>query len=398
MMPRFMRLFLLITAVLLLASAAPAEAKPTTKDCFACHDRAAFQKRVKHQPVVGGDCSVCHSPHVARHQGLLQQQVQSLCYFCHPTAAAEHRRGLAHEPVRLGECLACHDPHSSDHPGLLSRIGAESCFDCHSELPRKFRHTHTPYAKGECASCHRAHQSEQPYLLVKDAAALCLNCHSAQTVKQKHPNYPVAPGNCSSCHNPHGSDRPALVRNLLHQPYREGCKSCHSGQQPVTVQNCLSCHPQVGEEMASSNNHLVRYGNNSCTACHSPHAGDQPGLLKGKERHICWSCHESTFQRTEQAAHQHPLTKTKEGSCTQCHALHGSNHPAMVKGPINTVCISCHAEHEQFTHPIGEQVFDPRTGQMMTCISCHATRGSEHEKHLRHDGRRALCTQCHRDH
>jgi predicted CXXCH cytochrome family protein len=78
--------------------------------------------------------------------------------------------------------------------------------------------------------------------------------------------------------------------------------------------------------------------------------------------------------------------------------MHGSNHPAMFKGPINSVCIACHTTHETFTHPIGETVYDPRTGQMMTCSSCHTTKGTEHENHLKFAGTRDLCVQCHRDH
>jgi predicted CXXCH cytochrome family protein len=69
----------------------------------------------------------------------------------------------------------------------------------------------------------------------------------------------------------------------------------------------------------------------------------------------------------------------------------------MARAPINTACAGCHKKHAEFTHPIGEKVYDPRTGQMMTCASCHITKGSEHEAHLRHDGHRDLCVQCHRD-
>jgi predicted CXXCH cytochrome family protein len=69
----------------------------------------------------------------------------------------------------------------------------------------------------------------------------------------------------------------------------------------------------------------------------------------------------------------------------------------MTKGPVNGVCIACHVKHEEFTHPIGENVFDPRTGQVMTCASCHASKGTEYPYHLRFSGRRDLCIQCHRD-
>jgi predicted CXXCH cytochrome family protein len=145
--------------------------------------------------------------------------------------------------------------------------------------------------------------------------------------------------------------------------------------------------------MASSHNHLVRFGDNGCMACHSPHAGDDERLLKGKERHVCGKCHEATFKRHDSAKFKHKLT----GACNDCHAPHGSNHPAMAKAPINEVCSGCHGKHGVFTHPIGEGVFDPRTGQMMTCASCHASKGTDYAFHTRFSGTRDLCTQCHRD-
>jgi predicted CXXCH cytochrome family protein len=259
-------------------------------------------------------------------------------------------------------------------------------------MPKKFKNTHAPYAKGQCASCHQSHQSSYPYLLVKDAKSLCLGCHPIGSVRQKHPNFPAEPDNCGSCHNPHGSDRPALVRNILHAPYADGCQDCHAGKGiPVVIDTCLGCHPEVSEQMASTHNHLVRYEDNGCMACHSPHAGDDKRLLKGKERHICGKCHEATFQRWESAKFSHQMTD----ACNNCHAPHGSNHPAMAKAPINTVCSECHGQHGVFTHPIGEGVFDPRTGQVLTCASCHASKGTDNDYHTRFNRKKALCVQCH---
>ena len=67
MLPRFLvRLVFMSGLTLLIAGQVKALA---AIDCFQCHDRAAFQKRVKHEPAAGGDCLSCHSPHVARFAG-----------------------------------------------------------------------------------------------------------------------------------------------------------------------------------------------------------------------------------------------------------------------------------------------------------------------------------------
>jgi len=360
-------------------------------DCFSCHERGVFQKRVNHEPASSGECLSCHSPHVARFKGLLQEQVKDLCYSCH-TDQAENQKRIVHEPVKKGECLGCHNPHASDQPGLLTDRLAATCFSCHDKLPKSFKHTHAPYAQGSCDACHDPHQSDNPYLLLKDQESLCLGCHSKQSVLQKHANFPAEITDCSSCHNPHGSSRPGLIRNVLHAPYAEGCSACHTGKNtPVLIDACLQCHPEVSEQMASSHNHLVRYADNGCMACHSPHAGDDKRLLKGKERHICGTCHEATFQRYDAAEYKHGMTD----ACNNCHAPHGSNHPAMAKAEINAVCSECHGQHGVFTHPIGDKVFDPRTGQKMTCISCHASKGTDYQFHTRYERKKALCVQCH---
>ena len=361
-------------------------------DCFSCHDRDAFQKRFNHDPAAAGACLSCHNPHVARFEALLQEQVKDLCYSCHAEAAKKQARGLVHKPVRTGECLGCHNPHGSNQAGLLNDRLAATCFGCHQEMPRKYKNTHKPYADGDCASCHLPHQSEYPYLLAASQDQLCQKCHSKADIGNKHKNFPAELKNCGSCHNPHGSDRPALIRNMLHEPYAKGCSSCHKGKNtPVTIDTCLKCHPEVSEQMASSHNHLVRYQDNGCMACHSPHAGDDKRLLKGKERHVCGSCHEATFARHQEKDYKHQMTD----ACDNCHAPHGSNHPAMFKASINDVCSECHGQHGVFTHPIGDNVFDPRTGQMMTCGSCHASKGTDYEYHTRFERKKALCVQCH---
>jgi len=361
-------------------------------DCFMCHDRAAFQQRLKHEPVAEGDCFACHSPHAARFGGLLQKQVKDLCYSCHTDAAEKQNQGVVHQPVKRGECLGCHNPHSSEQSGLLKDRLAQTCFSCHTDLPKKFKNTHAPYAKGQCDACHRPHQSSFANLLRKDPETLCLGCHKLVDLNKKHPNFPAKLGKCGTCHNPHGSDRPGLIRNVLHAPYADGCQDCHTGKgASVPIDTCLECHPDVSEQMASSHNHLVRYGDNGCMACHSPHAGDDGRLLKGKERHTCGKCHEATFKRYEDSKFKHTMTD----ACNNCHAPHGSNHPAMFKAPISEVCSECHGQHGVFTHPIGENIFDPRTGQTLTCESCHASKGSDYPYHTRLSGTKDLCVQCH---
>jgi predicted CXXCH cytochrome family protein len=382
-------------AALVVLLAAPGGSEAAV-NCFDCHDRGNFQKRVPHEPASSGDCLSCHNAHVARFEGLLQTKVKDLCFSCHGELEEKFSQGRVHLPVRQGECLGCHNPHSSNQDGLLKKSRSEICFDCHTELPKKFKNTHSPYAKGQCDSCHLPHQSANDNLLIKDPESLCGVCHTPKAVQQAHPGFPEKPNNCVSCHNPHGSDRPGMIKNVLHPPYEEGCNDCHTGKgTPVLIDACLECHPDVSEQMASSHNHLVRYGDNGCTACHSPHAGDDERLLKaGKERHICGACHEATFERRDSSQYKHPATE----ACNDCHAPHGSNYPSMMKNYPVDVCRDCHSQHVAFTHPVGLYTFDPRTGQQVTCAACHATKGTEFPFHTRGDSNKELCLPCHPEH
>jgi predicted CXXCH cytochrome family protein len=59
------------------------------------------------------------------------------------------------------------------------------------------------------------------------------------------------------------------------------------------------------------------------------------------------------------------------------------------------VCTKCHAGHQQFGHPIGAGVIDPRNGKPMTCLSCHNAHVSTQKMLLIDNPQRALCVQCH---
>ncbi len=135
---RPMTIVMTLTAIFCLLQTEQAGAKVTV-DCFSCHDREAFQKKVKHEPVASGECLSCHSPHVARYKGMLQKKVKDLCYSCHTERAEQQSQGFVHKPVEQGECLGCHNPHASDQAALLKDRPGEICFTCHTEIAQKIQ-------------------------------------------------------------------------------------------------------------------------------------------------------------------------------------------------------------------------------------------------------------------
>lgn len=363
------------------------------KLCFSCHDRKNFAKTVVHLPVAKGECESCHNPHVAKYKGLLRKETDRLCGGCHENVGKMTKRTTqVHKPVLDGQCLACHDPHSSAVKGLLKEKNQkESCLKCHENLAKGSAYTHQPFAKGECSACHQPHQSERLYLLVAEPDDLCRSCHKG-TLAEFHKNFPAKPAACLTCHNPHGSSRKGLIKDFLHEPFKSGCTDCHEASGvKVSTEKCLECHAEVREKAMSVHNHMNSNTGNSCINCHSPHASDGEKLFKTRLEQICRTCHSDTFQNYFGKLHSHPNV----GACADCHEVHGSNNMAMLKGDGNKVCNGCHKSQGQFTHPVGEGVFDPRTGVVMTCVSCHYPHGTDYPFNLKLEGSKDLCIQCH---
>ncbi len=373
----------------LLFTAGHAEAGRT---CDSCHPKSSFPGKNVHKPVAQGKCTQCHNPHVAKFEGLLQKQGGDLCYSCHDRERKTFKAGVMHQPVYDGECLACHSAHASDQKGLLSRPLAESCFNCHKPLAEKeFAVRHKPFDKGNCVACHQPHNADNFQLLKKDSDALCLGCHAQPGTIKGHAGFPGKVGECLTCHSPHGSSRKGLIRENIHAPYKEGCASCHDKKNIKSAELCLSCHAGVREQMLSPHSHMFA-GDDGCVECHSPHASDTVGLLKAPDKQLCRSCHTNTFERNRISLHPHPETE----KCTDCHAAHGSNRHVMLNADGNALCSRCHETQGEFSHPVGVEIVDHRTGQSMTCLSCHDPMGTEYRYHLKLSGKKALCVQCHR--
>jgi predicted CXXCH cytochrome family protein len=359
--------------------------------CFQCHKEADFSKKTVHRPVAEGQCGLCHNPHVARFEGLLQQSGADLCYKCHQDEAAAFRKGITHQPVRQGACLTCHDPHASEAKALTKGRLSDNCFACHKDLPAKYKYTHSPYAKGDCPACHRPHSAQNPQMLNSKPETLCISCHKGDSLRQAHRGFPQEPTGCLTCHSPHGSGSKALIRDVLHSPFKKGCSECHS-QGRMGAENCLRCHEKIRGQVGAIHSHLMDNPINSCTTCHTPHAGDEKNLLKGSQSYICRSCHEDTFQRYQDRLYIHSGAL----DCKSCHAVHGSDNLAMLREGGNDSCSRCHETQGKFSHPVGEKILDHRTGQMVTCVSCHNPMGTDYKYDLKLSGEKDLCVECHR--
>ncbi|GAB4339660.1 MAG: cytochrome c3 family protein [Desulfobulbaceae bacterium] len=385
------KIVLLIIAAALCALFADQACAASKEACFSCHDKSQFSDKIVHDPVRSGECTTCHNPHVARYAGLLRYEGGSLCYSCHEDAAGAFQQGIVHEPINRNQCTVCHTPHTGPEKGLIRKDIKLDCLRCHSSLKDSYRYTHEPYRTGECRACHLPHNSDNSMLLVTTREKICGECHDAADLAGAHKGFPGTLRMCLSCHSPHGSSRKGMVRDFLHEPFKEGCADCHEGGAgSVPVSACIECHPGVMDEMRSTHSHIGGRGN-SCVNCHSPHAGDEKRLLIMREKQVCAQCHRPSIDMYKNSPFRHQSID----NCTDCHYPHGGSDMAMLKGNGLEVCALCHEDQGSFTHPVGPDVPDPRTGRMMTCITCHNPMGTNYPDNLILDGKEKLCVQCH---
>ncbi len=159
---------------------------------------------------------------------------------------------------------------------------------------------HPPIASGDCARCHAPHASAHPSQLRTPLAENCAGCHAASAAWSERAvvHDPVTGGGCLTCHEVHGGD----VEGML------------TSDVPGL---CLDCHDTGAAFVAAHSGRSITDAD--CTACHGPHASDQPGLLR---------------------AHRHAPFAAND--CGTCHdALEGGGGFTIAAAP-GDMCLKCH--------------------------------------------------------
>jgi predicted CXXCH cytochrome family protein len=375
--------------------------------CLVCHDlENAMTARVKHAPFESGECSACHNPHVSRFDALLLERPQSLCVKCHGGLQDALERAVVHAPAADGRCVECHQPHGGDHAKLLSKPARELCLDCHAEISDWESRSvqHPPFVRGNCADCHDPHGADYPGLASKPGSRICSGCHTVDAAfTQRHGGYPVESAPCRQCHDPHSSDRAGLFRAKLHAPFEDGdCTTCHvdaGAKNPFALvagqaRLCGQCHEQQVEESKTGPFTHVSAGGGRCTDCHNPHSGDSDSLLNTNIQAVCLECHDPGGASSKEPGR---FVTHSDLDCSACHAPHAADRPLMLKVDSVELCGECHTHQHGVRHPLGEETRDPRSGDPMTCLSCHGVHDAPYDMYLLGAPDRDLCLGCHKD-
>lgn len=346
--------------------------------CLMCHDDPSAGQPHVH-PALEDGCTSCHNPHAGPADKMLPAQGDALCYECHDDKTA----GKAHVHSALEDgCTSCHDPHAGAAEKMLSASGEKLCYECHdSKVDGAV--VHGPVEAGECTICHDPHASDSDYQLAEPGVDLCLMCHEskADAVRGEHV-HPIVEDGCTNCHNPHNGPQQFMlpeegdalclmchddIQELMQSDYPhygldEGCTACHdahgTGELRMFVVKadrlCYSCHDDKELEFAAYKSQHQPVANGTCWACHAPHGGDRPMLLKGNwpekfyvpysadAYSLCISCHgskmfeygrtsvETNFRNGDRNLHYLHVNKEKGRVCNVCHGVHGTNQEDLI--------------------------------------------------------------------
>jgi predicted CXXCH cytochrome family protein len=383
------------------------------KNCLNCHD--GFEEILKnpyvHTPVKTWECTGCHNPHASAHGKFLDADPKVICVRCHAKVFPVNPVSI-HKVAADGGCVNCHDPHAAKYKFNLLKEGGALCGECHKALGERIaavKFKHAPVEKG-CANCHDPHASATAGKLLKEnVPALCLKCHDTEKInfQKQHMNFPMAGTRCTSCHNPHGSNQQGLLYDNVHNPFaNRKCTQCHEGPSsptPLKVKAggfdlCRGCHSNmINEALAKNRLHWPLLDRNGCLNCHNPHASDQKALLAASMMDVCGRCHNDTISKLKTVKSKHP--PVAEGTCMVCHSAHASDQVLLLNKPsVIDICGECHDWQKHSTHPIGDEVKDPRNGNLtITCLSCHRSHGTDNNKMLHSPTQTEMCTNCHKE-
>ncbi len=264
----------------------------------------------------------------------------------------------AHSPYQDGDCSLCHQNKDRTNPGAIIKQVNALCLDCHDDfgkvMARKFSHA---AARVNCVSCHNPHNAKQPKLLVEESGALCLSCHTAisnlvTNAKVKHDAL-TSDAKCMNCHNPHAAN----VEHLLIRLPFDLCVGCHGkdgikdqdGKVLTNMKKLLAENPEQHGPVAGKD----------CSACHTPHGGNNFRLLTKeypaqfyspydpKLYDLCFDCHEASvvkdpktttltkFRNGDQNLHFVHVNKDERGrTCRACHEVHASKQKHQIRDAV----------------------------------------------------------------
>jgi predicted CXXCH cytochrome family protein len=236
----------------------------------------------------------------------------------------------------------------------------------------------------------------------------CGQCHELLEVKVLQPLGQESQESCGNCH------RDLLEAKYIHGPVANKiCLSCHQlSQDPWRIgfptgkieKVCFACHTGKADWFSREFIHGPLFAG-GCTLCHSPHGGEERNFLWAEgSLDLCIACHsdkENLITKDNPLPYVHGLIPGS--GCVICHDPHATDNIAVLRMPINPLCVSCHTRfagiergHPVAGHPVEAPRELRRAKRKLSCAGCHDPHGSFYPYMLFEeplDG--VICRKCH---
>jgi DmsE family decaheme c-type cytochrome len=256
----------------------------------------------------------------------------------------------------------------------------------------------------KCTYCHD--ESDAPELLVigksrhgnnaDSRTPTCTDCHGESTAHRDLRSGPERPkpdrtfdrntatsarDRNLACLNCHQKDpKRHLWQGSTHQSHDTACTSCHTlhVERDAVLDNrtqpevCFRCHKEQRAQVNKPSHHPVMEGKVSCADCHNVHGSAGPSLMKGDSVvETCFACH---MEKRGPFVHNH---RPVSDDCTNCHMPHGTTADNLLKARPPLVCYQCHSGHGTpgiagiappvTTSPKADTFIEQGRG----CLNCH---------------------------
>ncbi len=191
------------------------------------------------------------------------------------------------------------------------------------------------------------------------AAKTCYDCHKKakeQYSGLKIVHQPVSEENCESCHKRHGFAQKLIL-------------------QDATSELCYSCHGDLKEKYSEGSVHFP-VSDGKCWDCHDPHGSNVAGMLwtppeEAQQIGFCQMCHKQDVDMALGKEFVH--APFEEMECLTCHAPHNSIHGGLLTSDVKTLCGECHDTSDDTWQQIHT---DAHAGDL-PCSECHSGHASD---------------------
>ena len=362
--------------------------------CVTCHGDVRLAKADDlhvHEYTVGA-CAECHvqsnrAPVVVDRlqETRPSSAARTFSHADHLAVGATRKAGAAaddaYDELESRVCLACHEhsvqplraPDGTAMPPTYvlrdDREGYLGCMSCH-DVPRFRAPDHGEW--GSCVACHSFGEGDLKTLRPKTAVERAIVGEVRFFMPaQRHPGISGTPDQaCSDCHRAPLPETPSRIagRRFDHashlgpNPTAQDCQVCHSGVATAVGPTAIGLAWDEARAGSAPASQLLTFDLVSCASCHPGIALDPLSLATRARREV------PTFSHADHLASSLDPRTGQPVTCTSCHDFEAEEQGGEIG--VNEAarsCVQCH-KHDEVHAPWTGGVFGPA---VESCAQCH---------------------------